>query len=453
MCKMSSPEVLRRVEELRLQKQREEEQKKQKELDDLQAKEQLRRECLQRYEVNLRDGRIDWEAQILFLFESFDKTKILEGFSPEKDLDSYINELRNKYSLQWMPINNKEAEIKQRILSLLSKNYEILYQHATHHEFDAEQEAQLIKESVRQVRDRGEYYVRINLSNDIASLYQPRRMKVENGVPKRRYWVSQMNYEDIYNIRLAIEKQAFHADFVTKQFTAILKPVIDQREDEKRRKHIELQEQKAAEKLQRQLKAFQQLEKLATEHCSYTTYKHLEIKDYNKQFTLDVLKKTGTSWYHYRLQYASETSGGGFCISGPTQEMADWYEEGKVPFLTKCPVCKTQTNFNFVKTQDMMPFGNSNSTNPNFSEVFCPHNHYFFNTRNEKHYVSGGKEVIKIDRGNPGDVKRFVCWEPGQGGWKEWDSEDPYGSKEKEEEKNALQHQIRMLTQKLKSLS
>jgi hypothetical protein len=262
-----------------------------------------------------------------------------------------------------------------------------------------------------------------------------------------------MNYEDIYNIRFSVEKQAFHADFITKQFTAILKPVIDQREDEKRRKDIQFQDQKAAEKLQRQLKAFQQLEKLATEHCSYTTYNHLDIKDYNKHFTLDILKKTGTSWYHYKLQYASETSGGGFCTSGPTQEMANWYKERKVPFCTKCPVCKTQTNFNFVKTQDMMPFGTNNSTNPNFSEVFCPNNHYFFNTRNEKHYVSGGKEVIKLNRGNPGEVKRFVCWEPGLAGWKEWNPEDPDGLKEKELEKSALEQQIKQLTQKLQSLS
>ena len=162
-------------------------------------------------------------------------------------------------------------------------------------------------------------------------------------------------------------------------------------------------------------------------------------------------------------------------MDGPVAEMTDWYEKGLVPFCIKCPLCSNFTKFNFVTIDRSTPYQQSISKHPNFKEVYCP-GHYFFNTRTNTHYISGGTELIHIQRENPGEQARRICWEPDELlgaaplrsvgrvvrdnrtriGWKIWDPQDPDGSKERErereKEKQDLQNQIALLQQKLQSV-
>jgi hypothetical protein len=487
---MSSEAVLQKLQELRNQKKAEEEATRRKEEEAMRTKEQERRNVIADYTKRLEEGKVLWEAEILLQFESLDNNSIRNGFTPDKTLDQYINELLLKYKFT-MPLQNKSTELKNMVLSALSRKTP-----GTLVEVEKEQSnsicipanAVTVRTYNQSTPHHGGYIERTayqvyDEKNNIAKIYTPaggsRRV---NDTVYMKMILNEISYKEFYDCRFALEEKEFKARIISDQMKKILQPIHRQREREKEQKEQELQAQKNAEKRERQLKAFQNLENLATNHCSYTTYKPLKDIDYNSNFHVHVLKKAKDNsgdWYHYKLQYhgVSQTSGGGYSTEGPVAEMADWFEQGLVPFCIKCPMCSNLTKFNFVTIDRSTPYQQSISKQANFREVYCP-GHYFFNTRTNKHYISGGTEVIHIQRENPGEQARVICWEPDelQGnapipprswgqpirdtrtriGWKIWDPQDPDGSKERErereKEKQDLQNQIALLQQKLQTI-
>jgi hypothetical protein len=484
---MSSDAVQKKLEELRAEKKAQEEKAHLTALESLQAKEKERQEVITEFTKRLEEGKILWEAEVLLQFESIDVNTIQNGFTADKTIHQYVNELLTKYRFP-IPPENKEEELKTQVRNSFIRN-PITFKKMLESEYNtlfskqAKVPIKVIIVTDKHVTEQNNSmgFEVFDFKQDVIEQYIQNTGRGFDAEGNKYLYVGfrEIPYKTLYDFRFQIEYKNYKGNLAKKRFLDILHPIDRQRENEKRQKEQEIQSQKDAEKLQRQLKAFQQLEKLATDHCCYTTYKPLKNINYNSNFSVHVLKKVSensSDWYHYKLDYhgSSQTSGGGYSTEGPVPEMADWFEKGLVPFCMKCPVCNSFTKFNFVTTDRSTPYEQKISKNQNFKEIYCP-GHYFFNTRTNTHYVSGGAEILHIQRDNPGNQARLICWEPdeligrpplGFGprirdtrtriGWKVWDPSDPDGSKqherEREKEKQDLQNQIALLQQKLQSV-
>ena len=142
-------------------------------------------------------------------------------------------------------------------------------------------------------------------------------------------------------------------------------------------------------------------------------------------------------------------------ITDPPASWASYFEEGKVPFCTKCPICQKQTKFNLITTW-YSNCATSNKTNE-FKEIYCK-DHYFYHTPTKKHYTINPKgQNINIPN-------RFVSYPNTNqsadytptGNWSEWDPTDPDGAKaeaeRKRKEAEAIQQQIAALQSKLQAV-
>ena len=138
-----------------------------------------------------------------------------------------------------------------------------------------------------------------------------------------------------------------------------------------------------------------------------------------------------------------------FRITDPPASWASYFEEGKVPFCTKCPICQNQTKFNLI---------NSISNKPNeFKEIYCK-DHYFYYTPTKKHYTINPKgQNINIPNRFMSNqcINQSADYTP-TGNWSEWDPTDPDGAKaeaeRKKKEAETIQQQIAELQSKLQAV-
>lgn len=145
-----------------------------------------------------------------------------------------------------------------------------------------------------------------------------------------------------------------------------------------------------------------------------------------------------------------------FRITDPPASWASYFEEGKVPFCTKCPICHNQTKFNLITIWN----NNGGQNKPNeFKEIYCK-DHYFYHTPTKKHYTINPKgQNINI----PNRFMSYQCINQSPsadytptGNWSEWDPTDPDGVKaeaeRKRKEAEAIQRQIAELQSKLQAV-
>lgn len=143
-------------------------------------------------------------------------------------------------------------------------------------------------------------------------------------------------------------------------------------------------------------------------------------------------------------------------ITDPPISWASYFEEGKVPFCTKCPICQKQTKFNLITTWYSNGGATSTKTKE-FKEIYCK-DHYFYHSPTNKHYTINPKgQNINIPN-------RFVSYPSTNqaadytpaGNWSEWDPTDPDGAKaeaeRKRKEAEAIQQQIAALQSKLQAV-
>lgn len=445
---MSSPAVLQKLEELRIQKEKIEEDQRNNTEKERIIKENELKSIIETHNKILAESKILWEAELLLKFESFNKDAIRNGFSSDKSIDHYISELSTKYGIN-MEVNIFETMLERYLLQKLSTKTESQNLYISENE---------CKQKGINCNSREKSKV-VNLQKGIVQLYSSGgHWRREGEDVSIGFSLKELIPQELYDCKMFVEQTYFKQVLARKLMIAILQPIQDMRDAERRKKEAEVQAQKNTEKLQRQIKAFAQLEKLATEHCSYTTYKPLKNIDYNSNFIVNVLKKNANSWYHYRLEYhgVSQSSGGGFCMTGLTPEMIDWYEKGLIPFCTRCPICQGTNKFNFLDTSWLNGYGDREiCKSPIFTEVYCPNNHYFYDCQENIHYIVGGNLNPQPKRNKLSENRRYVCWNP-QHSWKIWDPQDHDGSKQKElerqKEKQDLQNQIALLQQKLKTV-
>jgi hypothetical protein len=177
-------------------------------------------------------------------------------------------------------------------------------------------------------------------------------------------------------------------------------------------------------------------------------------KRHDKQFILYTNEPLG--WSHFSVQthgkaYAAYRQ----CYSGMPSSFENYYEEGKVPFLTKCPICKAPTKFNYLNSVYISPWGGGNSQESNaFREVYCD-NHYFYSSSTQKHYIANPSgDIIKPSHPEMGQW-RLTCWIPTDT-WSIWDPSDPDGAKamaeKKRKEYDAIQEKISELQEQISDL-
>lgn len=177
-------------------------------------------------------------------------------------------------------------------------------------------------------------------------------------------------------------------------------------------------------------------------------------KRHDKQFIVYTNEQLG--WSHFSVQTHGKAYGAyRQCYSGMPSCFENYYEEGKVPFLTKCPICKAPTKFNYLNSFYISPWGGGNSQESNaFREVYCD-KHYFYSSSTQKHYIANPSgDVIKLSHPEMGQW-RLTCWIPTDT-WSIWDPSDPDGAKamaeKKRKEYDAIQEQISELQEKISEL-
>ena len=147
-----------------------------------------------------------------------------------------------------------------------------------------------------------------------------------------------------------------------------------------------------------------------------------------------------------------------------------YYEEGKVPFCTKCPICKNPTKLNYII--HITGIGSNDRTETiygNIIQVYCD-KHYKYDCKLDKHYkmdVKGCQHICPIQyksRQSRSDqlfiqysCEEGIVWWNQTDKWIEWDSTDPDGKRAEEERKQKeiedIKQQITELQTKLAALN
>jgi len=204
------------------------------------------------------------------------------------------------------------------------------------------------------------------------------------------------------------------------------------------------------------------------------TFTEITLEDWklrsNKAFLIDHSK--GLYHNNYWSHWAFDMNKNLFqpCFTGMPSSFESYYEEGKVPFFTKCPTCKSPTKFNYLNKSHA---GSGNLPSNTFNIVYCV-NHYFYNSDNNTHYKCNplGKLITHKDLNLPDPGQwSYNIWVPSNNTnisspiqhvpsnaskWIEWDPSDPDGAKaaafKKQKEVDEIQKQISQLHAKLESL-
>jgi hypothetical protein len=126
-------------------------------------------------------------------------------------------------------------------------------------------------------------------------------------------------------------------------------------------------------------------------------------------------------WSHWEIQDYGDSQKS--CTSGMNSEWKNYYSEGKVPFMTSCPICNKSTTIQYHSR------GGSNDLHlkNQFTEVMCSE-HYKYDSLKNEHY----KWQIYPSRAPLLDMYgRSIDFRPTgpSGHWVIWDPTDPDGSR------------------------
>jgi hypothetical protein len=150
-------------------------------------------------------------------------------------------------------------------------------------------------------------------------------------------------------------------------------------------------------------------------------------------------------WAHYMGRWNENVATPSH--NGMHESFLSYYEEGKVPFFTKCPRCQSPTKFNYLHSQYFGGGVVSHVQNSHaFKDIYCD-KHYFYDSATNKHYMENpaGTTIEFVDPyiipNRPSWVtdgtRAAPPWRPSFHNikWKEWDPSDPDGKKAAREQK------------------
>jgi hypothetical protein len=191
------------------------------------------------------------------------------------------------------------------------------------------------------------------------------------------------------------------------------------------------------------------------------TFIKLSIENYENLNNFSFLNFNSIEWSHNKINFNNGNPYIDSCYGGIPQNYISYYEESKVPFLTKCPICNSLTKFNYLHKAYGSPWGGlgGSSSSCSFNEVYCD-NHYFYVISTNKHYIitnTKGYSNIDLKRKELGGNWYYNCWSPNVGQpnnrtqWKEWNPKDPDGKKADEEKKRIEAEQIQKQILELQS--
>jgi hypothetical protein len=219
---------------------------------------------------------------------------------------------------------------------------------------------------------------------------------------------------------------------------------------------------------------------LVTEKIISNTFTELTVADWDTrnqyQFIIKLDWGSGEHWEHYKIpfyEFENHVIHNNVlksvvlrkCYDDMPELFSNYSEEGKVPFCTKCPLCKSRTKFNYMKLYHNVHGGMGEQESHAFRQVYC-NGHYFYDSTSNKHYIqdTNGEEITFRSLNMPHTEHwGYMCWTPstgyfGNGGnqptkWKEWDPTDPDGKRaeveRKENERDEIKKQIAELYAKL----
>ncbi|NDB86346.1 MAG: hypothetical protein EB127_27160, partial [Alphaproteobacteria bacterium] len=218
------------------------------------------------------------------------------------------------------------------------------------------------------------------------------------------------------------------------------------------------------------------------------TFTELTLADWDTrhQYTF-IMKLENGNWAHFKIQLhqmeynvsqaiennVSNTVKVPWCnVAHPyygdmPESFSNYFDEGKVPFCTKCPVCKSSTKFNYMHLR-CIAGGSGPPESNEFRQVYCD-KHYFHDSPSNTHYIQdiNGEEIYLKDLNMP-NIRwplTYMYWTPSieyhignNNGyqvtkWKKWDPTDPDGKRaeaeRKEKERDEIKKQIAELYAKL----
>lgn len=397
--------VKARIEQLRLQKVKETEEKERKAREMEVAKEAQRL----KEEAEYKDAMIDCEARTILYLETLTDEKIINDFTEDKTPETYIADL-----CKCKPFDTNS------VLCILTKN-----------------------------RNDGCMYCMTMCGDHFNYNRITQSMPGFIGVRTQNEFKIKKS-----RIELTINT-------IKKYVMNLITPIHKERERNRKEKvaqELKLSKQKRIDEINSNINT-------RIKGCE-TSFIPLTLDDYPKLNQYEfVVKSRDGMWYHYginnHVNVISEI------YNGKKDYFIDFYDEGKVPFLTRCPTCKCATKFNYLNT--VYPGGGFGSTTTNqyrFVEVYCK-DHYWYDTTTNKHYVTSpdGLYMEAPKRPNIGS-SYYQCWNPTgyndrnlkyvEIKWKVWDPNDPDGKKAAEQLKNKqiteLEEEINKLRQKLNEL-
>jgi hypothetical protein len=181
------------------------------------------------------------------------------------------------------------------------------------------------------------------------------------------------------------------------------------------------------------------------------TFTNLTLSDWDKRYEKQFISYNAKwGWSHYSVDTNNKSSVS--CYTGMPSSFINYYEEGKVPFFTKCPTCNSPTKFNYLNMIYQSPWGGGETQRScNFKEVYCE-NHYLYDSSTNKHYRSNSLgSPLHLNHPMQG-AWHIQAWSP-QGNWASWDPSDPDGAKaaaeKKRKEAEEIQKHIAELQAKL----
>lgn len=223
------------------------------------------------------------------------------------------------------------------------------------------------------------------------------------------------------------EVQLFTVESLTNAVHDVVHTIVDSVYKERERIRTE------KNKLRRIDETNQNIMNYLKESVDSHTFTKLTIDDWETISAKEVLGQTNErQWLHWGIDILKM----GFVprYSGLPSSFVSYYEEGKVPFCTKCPTCSIQTKLNYIRQRA----GADDVPTNRFYEVYCD-SHYFYDSNRNKHFMANpnGELYRNEERDKLWGINFYTVWNPSTHGtkWKEWDPTDPNGERAENERK------------------
>jgi len=348
-----------------------------------------------------KDELIQWEAELILALEEYTDERIMKEFTDDIDKFNYLYKLLPK--LGYNLVITSEISQPSKAQDVFGINRNIIQNPPSRRIMLTDIQKYLITDDHNERAFKARYVYR----------YLMRIIETSEYIEKERVRKEKIAYEK----RIAKEK--------IDEEERIVKAKADAEENIRRQQIID----ETNININTSLKN--------TQH----TFSNLTLSDWNKlhekefitynkdwgwsHFTIDIGYKRHVPWYN-----------------GMPSSFVNYYEEGKVPFFTKCPTCNSPTKFNYLNMIHHNGWGGHESQKScSFKEVYCD-NHYVYDSSTNKHYRANPSGTpLHFNHPMQGSWS-IDCWTP-KGNWSIWDPSDPDGSKALAEKKKKEADEIR----------